>query len=286
MAFPVFVSGMALGQAPSQTGKGETGKDPGELKAICKEYESVRKKWFQQYFKAKSEKKRAKLLETLPKATPYCERLLRIIEKDPKSKASADALVWITRYALGSTEGEKPFYKALDLLGEHHISLPQMGTVCLDLRRNVKPEVRRFARRVMEHSSSKEARGQALFALGVIQKRLAELGRQLALDPSQAPSFKKRCGAETLRILKETPPEVLRKKALELFARCRKEASDISLYGRTTLGKAAQREVFELEHLLPGMVAPEIQGEDIGGQTFKLSDYRGKVVMLDFWGDW
>lgn len=35
-----------------------------------------------------------------------------------------------------------------------------------------------------------------------------------------------------------------------------------------------------------GMVAPEIEGEDIDGQVFKLSDYRGKVVVLDFWGDW
>ena len=35
-----------------------------------------------------------------------------------------------------------------------------------------------------------------------------------------------------------------------------------------------------------GNQAPEIQGEDIDGVKFKLSDYRGKVVVLDFWGDW
>ena len=35
-----------------------------------------------------------------------------------------------------------------------------------------------------------------------------------------------------------------------------------------------------------GDMAPEIIGEDIDGKRFKLSDYRGKVVMLDFWGDW
>jgi hypothetical protein len=32
--------------------------------------------------------------------------------------------------------------------------------------------------------------------------------------------------------------------------------------------------------------APEIQGVDIDGKKFKLSDYRGKVVVLDFWGNW
>lgn len=35
-----------------------------------------------------------------------------------------------------------------------------------------------------------------------------------------------------------------------------------------------------------GALAPEIEGEDLDGVPFKLSDYRGKVVMLDFWGDW
>ncbi len=34
------------------------------------------------------------------------------------------------------------------------------------------------------------------------------------------------------------------------------------------------------------LLAPEITGNDIDGIEFKLSDYRGKVVMLDFWGDW
>lgn len=35
-----------------------------------------------------------------------------------------------------------------------------------------------------------------------------------------------------------------------------------------------------------GKTAPEISGEDIDGKSFKLSDYRGKVVLLDFWGNW
>jgi len=32
--------------------------------------------------------------------------------------------------------------------------------------------------------------------------------------------------------------------------------------------------------------APEIRGKDLDGNPMKLSDFRGKVVMLDFWGDW
>ena len=49
---------------------------------------------------------------------------------------------------------------------------------------------------------------------------------------------------------------------------------------------AAQPPVNAKVGLEVGNLAPEIIGEDIDGKKFKLSDYRGKVVMLDFWGDW
>lgn len=43
---------------------------------------------------------------------------------------------------------------------------------------------------------------------------------------------------------------------------------------------------FEKERLQIGMQAPDIVGEDVDGVAFKLSDYRGKVVMIDYWGFW
>ncbi len=38
--------------------------------------------------------------------------------------------------------------------------------------------------------------------------------------------------------------------------------------------------------IAPGDFAPQIDGVDVDGLLFKLSDYRGKVVLLDFWGFW
>ena len=35
-----------------------------------------------------------------------------------------------------------------------------------------------------------------------------------------------------------------------------------------------------------GNVAPDIAGVDLDGVAFKMSDYQGKVIFLDFWGDW
>jgi peroxiredoxin len=46
------------------------------------------------------------------------------------------------------------------------------------------------------------------------------------------------------------------------------------------------------EHLPPrvvltaGAIAPDFTFTDLDGKTHKLSDYRGKVVLLDFWGTW
>lgn len=40
------------------------------------------------------------------------------------------------------------------------------------------------------------------------------------------------------------------------------------------------------ENLKEGKEAPEISGVDMDGKEIKLSDYKGKVVLLDFWGFW
>jgi cytochrome oxidase Cu insertion factor (SCO1/SenC/PrrC family) len=50
-----------------------------------------------------------------------------------------------------------------------------------------------------------------------------------------------------------------------------------------TVGDKAKVELFEIRHLCVGKEAPEIEGEDQDGKPFKLSDFRGKVVLLDFW---
>ena len=50
--------------------------------------------------------------------------------------------------------------------------------------------------------------------------------------------------------------------------------------------KTVKSKLFVVKNLSVGKVAPDIVGTDVDGVEFKLSDYRGKVVFLDFWGDW
>ena len=52
------------------------------------------------------------------------------------------------------------------------------------------------------------------------------------------------------------------------------------------LGERADADLYEIRSLAIGKAAPEISGEDLFGKALKLSDYSGKVVVLDFWGHW
>ncbi|MCA8971800.1 MAG: hypothetical protein KDC95_18580 [Planctomycetes bacterium] len=59
-------------------------------------------------------------------------------------------------------------------------------------------------------------------------------------------------------------------------------------YKSTTYGAMAS--AFLAPHnaksLVVDMPAPEITGIGLDGKPMKLSDFRGKIVVLDFWGDW
>jgi len=60
----------------------------------------------------------------------------------------------------------------------------------------------------------------------------------------------------------------------------------IKLAPDTKFSKRAEGILFEVDNLQVGMKSPDIVGNDTDGVAFKLSDYKGKVILLDFWGDW
>ncbi len=55
---------------------------------------------------------------------------------------------------------------------------------------------------------------------------------------------------------------------------------------RPTLRQVAESRLDDRNNLAEGSPAPEIEGADLEGRPRKLSDYRGKVVALVFWGSW
>jgi len=76
------------------------------------------------------------------------------------------------------------------------------------------------------------------------------------------------------------PTDEQKAEAEGLLAAAEKLAAGTELADRI----AAPR--FQKERLQIGMEVPDIRGEDMDGVEFALSDYRGKVVVLDYWGFW
>ncbi len=104
------------------------------------------------------------------------------------------------------------------------------------------------------------------------------------------------------KIATENPNDEIRAYALFWPAYMASRAKDISAEAKeaaaakiaearkladgTLLADRIDAPKFIEERLQIGMEAPDIVGEDVDGVPFKLSDYRGKVVVIDFWGFW
>lgn len=72
-----------------------------------------------------------------------------------------------------------------------------------------------------------------------------------------------------------------------LFGRLRKEYGPVP-FRYTTFGEMAEAYLspHDPASLEVGRPAPEIAGRTADGKPMRLSDFRGKVVVLDFFGDW
>lgn len=51
-------------------------------------------------------------------------------------------------------------------------------------------------------------------------------------------------------------------------------------------GKKVKREIEIAEKTAIGATAPEFSQTDVNGKVIKLSDYKGKYVLVDFWASW
>jgi thiol-disulfide isomerase/thioredoxin len=74
------------------------------------------------------------------------------------------------------------------------------------------------------------------------------------------------------------------KEAEVLYAEIVEKAGDQA--GLRRLVAEAKANLEELRTLGIGKTMPELEGKDLDDQPVKLSDYRGKVVVLDVWATW
>ena len=73
--------------------------------------------------------------------------------------------------------------------------------------------------------------------------------------------------------------EALYEQAIEKYA-------DAKLPYNEQVDATAKRDLYEIRNLAVAKPAPDIEGLDQDGRQFRLSDYRGKVVLLYFWSEY
>jgi AhpC/TSA family len=221
---------------------------------IIKEYQNAQQEFFKAIREAKTDEERTKAIAKSPKREEYASRMMTLATEHPKNSAAEKALIWVVQNAGYSPDGAE----ALDILLKDHIKSKDLGPALQSLEYSSAENGERFLREVLEKNPHKDVRGQACFSLARHLKNKAE----------------------------RTPTDEKTAKEAENFFVLVTEKYKDAKHGSSTLGKAAEPELYELRHLWIGKPAPEIKGTDVDGKKFKLSDYIGKVVVLDFWGNW
>lgn len=254
-----------------------------QVQAIIAEYDGEMNAFYEAYQATKDKEARNGLYEKLyPKPGPYMERLGAVVKKAPEDPASLNAIVWM----LGNGVNKDQRAEFLGVLVKHHIGADEIGTACQTVSRDASIATEKFLRQVMKSSESHEAVGHATFALASVLGRRISVTESLAKDAEADQSDLIRAyGEDVVKLCEASSAKDLAAERKALLETVRDKFADVPRY-RSTLGKAAAGQLFEAERLQIGMVAPDIQGDDLDGVDFKLSDYRGKVVFLDFWGDW
>jgi hypothetical protein len=235
----------------------QLGSPAEQVKALDTEFQKALKALGEAVGEAKTVEQRQKLVGDFKKDTvaSYAKRFLEIAEKNPKDPASFDALKWIVEImAQGIAPAKPQVDKTVELL-KGHLDHEEIGGVLEALVGADSSAGEKLLRAVVEKSPKRKIKAEATMKLAQLLKDRAE-----SMPAQSVPLYKE---------------------ATALFDKV------INSYGDVEgLAEAAKSSRFEILHLAIGKVAPEIEGEDADGKKFKLSDYRGKVVVLDFWAEW
>ena len=173
-----------------------------------------------------------------------------------------------------------------------HLGDDRLPNLCLqNLSHDLSVPAEKFLRTAVEKAPTREARGNACVGLAMYlaTKRRVALDPWFDVpDPNAFTTYNiSRFDSSFVPYVHSAEPSALFDEASRLFERAIAEFADLKSQGSgRSLAEIARSELQELLELSVGRAAPEITGTDADGGGFKLSDYRGKVVVLTFSGNW
>lgn len=232
-------------------------QEPAGFRSRIDAYESAVRANTLRIIDAKTEEERARLRASIPDSRPYATEVLALIQSHPTAPDIADGLNWLITQCIHLPEGTS----ALSLITQKYAALPGIAPALKRLE-DIEPSVAAPAlEAVLKSSAQPDEKAAALFALAGHHFRIFEASA-------------------------DTPTrDASRERATQLLQQIITDYPSIKIQGFPLADQAAAL-LFEITHLSVGAIAPEITGKDDKDQSFKLSDSRGRAVLLVFWGDW
>jgi hypothetical protein len=284
MGCRILVLVLALSAAAGGQGQDKQATPAEQYKALLKQYQSASGGG------ALSDEERMKFVGQVYRLRARLAlKFLELAEKNPRDPIATDALiqaVWqvnTTPWAVELVGKDSAHDKALALLQRGHVESDKLGPLCQRISHGFCQEYEPFLRAVLRRNPHRNV--QALACLGLahfLSNRLQRLDL-LREQPQLAREFEDLFGKEYLAQLRRQDPTRAASEAEAFFEQAAKKYGDVKIPDGGTVGAQARAELYEFRHLCVGKEAPDIEGEDQDGKRFKLSDYRGKVVLLDFW---
>lgn len=228
-----------------------------QIHVVIDEYETNVRANTQKIIDAKTEEERDKYRATVPSAAPYATRVLKIVEAHNADPTSAAGVSWLITQAAAFPEHAR----ALEMLATTHVTSAGIAPAVKSLEYQPLEKAEPILRTIREKNPNLEEKAAATYALGMQYFRQAEA----------SPTPEKAGEA--------------RRQSMDLFQDIAANYSQITIQG-FPIADQAGRMLFEMGNLSVGSEVPEIDGKDVDGTGFKLSDYRGKHIVLMFWGGW
>ncbi len=176
--------------------------------------------------------------------------------------------------------------RVVKLLLRDHLKSNKLAPICDRMRFGYRPEFEPFLVAAIKENPHRDVHGLAQLALAQLlhnQLRLMDLASD-RLD--LAKRYGTIYGRGYIDRLQRIGRDQLVKRIETAYEAAVKFDDVTNIPFKTSVAEKAKSELCELRHLSKGKLAPEIQGQDQDGRLFKLTDYRGKVVLLYFWQEY
>jgi len=249
---------------------------------------------------AKTDEERKQAVEATDK---FARRFVMLAEKYPNDPLTIEVLTqavrvmngvdsaiqmsWVTNqtaFPIRSMNDSTEL--AMMLLLRHHIRSDKLGTACERMRYGTRKEYETFLHKVIKESPHKDVQGIACLSLAQFLNSHS-LKFDLFQDrPELADRYEALLGKGYYEELRRKGRDGRAKEVEALLEQAEAKYGEVKMPWGGPVGEQAKAELFFIRHLGVGKQAEDIDGKDQDGKPFKLSDYRGKVVLLYFWSEY